>query len=781
MALTQTQVSQLYVSIFGRASEGEGNTYWQTNQPDMVTTANVMLDTDAAKDYFGATLDDNEDFIAFIYENTLGKTQTEDPDGVAYWVAELESGKSKGEVVTALVNAATDSENAGDAQDQFNNRVDVSNYCADNIEKFTNYTEMAGFIDGIDETDASVTTAEGLIDEAAKESDDTDADDIQGSTYQLTNSFVGTGAADNVMGTDGNDTISGATGTLESIDVVNGAGGGDDLLTVRMDATTNVAPVVSNIETIDIISRGTGSLNFADITGYTNVSLSGTSNYGLLSLPNNFEVTIKDTDSETMTLTLDNATGDSDALTVTLENVEGGTVAANQDLETLNIESSGDDANEVGLSATGFDVTNGTINITGAQDLSLEFGNNAGNGSSGTFSDIVLNASSFSGALTIVDGDNDTLDAKNFTGVDVFAFDVDNGNTYEVDNAEVGAAVEAIMETGDPTLWVNFDVNDAEKISSKTNTLAVTVDTDDGVEEDDFTLNLTTNKIETIAVTATGAADEDSTLAVNITDTAVKALSFDGDSLAAIDSLSLGGTALTAGSLTSLNLDGAATDINIAAIVTDAPASTPFEISLGSGDDTITSFTSTNNVSGAVALGSGDDAFTVVGGTGNLEIEGGAGDDNITTLAGDDQIEGGAGDDTISSGTGDDTVTGGTGTDAITLGGGTNVVVVDDGDSGITAVTADSVTGFVSGTDTLSLGTAGTAANYVEATGTGAFAACLAAANAAMDGTVLYYADDDGIDTFVFEDSDGDGTADQGIILTGITTGAGFALTDIVA
>ena len=30
--LTQTQVSQLYVSIFGRASEGEGNAYWSSEQ-----------------------------------------------------------------------------------------------------------------------------------------------------------------------------------------------------------------------------------------------------------------------------------------------------------------------------------------------------------------------------------------------------------------------------------------------------------------------------------------------------------------------------------------------------------------------------------------------------------------------------------------------------------------------------------------------------------------------------------------------------------------------------
>ena len=160
MALTQTQVSQLYVSIFGRASEGEGNIYWQTNQPDMVSTANVMLNTDAAKAYFGDTLYDDQAFIEFIYENTLGKTYAEDPDGVDYWVAELASGKSKGEVVTALINAAIAPENAGAAQDQFNNRVEVSNYTANAIFDFSgDYDQFTGYIDGIDDDPASVAAA----------------------------------------------------------------------------------------------------------------------------------------------------------------------------------------------------------------------------------------------------------------------------------------------------------------------------------------------------------------------------------------------------------------------------------------------------------------------------------------------------------------------------------------------------------------------------------------------------------------------------------------------
>lgn len=35
MALTQEQVSQLYVAIFNRASEGEGNEYWQDQLGDI--------------------------------------------------------------------------------------------------------------------------------------------------------------------------------------------------------------------------------------------------------------------------------------------------------------------------------------------------------------------------------------------------------------------------------------------------------------------------------------------------------------------------------------------------------------------------------------------------------------------------------------------------------------------------------------------------------------------------------------------------------------------------
>jgi uncharacterized protein (TIGR02145 family) len=141
--LSKTEVSQLYVSIFGRASEGEGNGYWQS-QPDMAKAAAAMLDTDAARNYFGANLNTNQAFIEHIYLNTLNKTIADDFDGISYWVDMLDSGTSRGQAVATLVGAINDYAPDGPyynpddaatvaAYNQFMNRVEVSNYMADNV------------------------------------------------------------------------------------------------------------------------------------------------------------------------------------------------------------------------------------------------------------------------------------------------------------------------------------------------------------------------------------------------------------------------------------------------------------------------------------------------------------------------------------------------------------------------------------------------------------------------------------------------------------------------
>jgi hypothetical protein len=104
-----------------------------------------LLATSAAKDYFGDSLNSNQAFIEHIYLNTLSKTLADDPDGIAYWVGELNGGKTRGEVAVSLVGVIKDyapggpyynSEDAKTiaAYNQFTNRVEVSNFMADTVQ-----------------------------------------------------------------------------------------------------------------------------------------------------------------------------------------------------------------------------------------------------------------------------------------------------------------------------------------------------------------------------------------------------------------------------------------------------------------------------------------------------------------------------------------------------------------------------------------------------------------------------------------------------------------------
>lgn len=166
--LTQTQVSQLYVSIFGRASEGKGNTYWGKSQRDVAMVADMMLATGAAKMYFRTWLNDNQKFIELIYKNTLGKTRVEDPDGINYWTNQLERGKSKGQVIAALINAVMDPAYKGlPAQNRFINKVTASNYCADKIATCPDQNALSAFVEfisGVTEDPATVVAAKAAVD-----------------------------------------------------------------------------------------------------------------------------------------------------------------------------------------------------------------------------------------------------------------------------------------------------------------------------------------------------------------------------------------------------------------------------------------------------------------------------------------------------------------------------------------------------------------------------------------------------------------------------------------
>ena len=130
MPLPQRQVSQLYVSIFGRVSEGEGNDYWAATQDSMVDCANTMLATSAAKDYFGDTLDDDR---AFIYENTLGKNYAEDPGGISLFSKVLDDVDDSHEAVESGENHIRNMVSPDKPHAELDDRWDIQTFYLDRV------------------------------------------------------------------------------------------------------------------------------------------------------------------------------------------------------------------------------------------------------------------------------------------------------------------------------------------------------------------------------------------------------------------------------------------------------------------------------------------------------------------------------------------------------------------------------------------------------------------------------------------------------------------------
>jgi len=219
------------------------------------------------------------------------------------------------------------------------------------------------------------------------------------------------------------------------------------------------------------------------------------------------------------------------------------------------------------------------------------------------------------------------------------------------------------------------------------------------------------------------------------------------------------------------------------------------------GDDTIT-FTST----GSTTVFGGDGADTITGaGTGAATINGNIGDDLITLNgSGADTVGGGQGDDTIdatagsgnkilSGDLGNDSIIGGAGADTIIGGPGVDVLTGGAGNdrfdfTGISnaSTQGDVITDFTSGSDKIDFGSiAGNSVNFSSVTSTGqTYDLALAQANAAANGVVTYIqaigvsADYDGdastantnTGSILFADTNGDGTIDSAIRLSGVTT-----------
>lgn len=145
----------------------------------------------------------------------------------------------------------------------------------------------------------------------------------------------------------------------------------------------------------------------------------------------------------------------------------------------------------------------------------------------------------------------------------------------------------------------------------------------------------------------------------------------------------------------------------------------------------------------------------IAGGNGNDILRGDNGRDLLIGGAGNDYLEGGAHADTLHGGSGSDTLIGGGGKDTMTGGAGHDTFIFNTASDSRGNVTADVITDFTSGTDTLDLTAISGALTFI---GGNMFSGTGAEARTVVDGP----------DLILRVDVDGDGLGDMRIVLQGI-------------
>jgi len=104
---TRTEIAALYVGTYDRAADSDGMDYW----------ANTGLSAEEISEFFykdqdeSADLEDltNAEFVNWAFDNSFGMDA--DPDGLVYWVDQLEGGLDRGTLVLWVQNGATNDDN----------------------------------------------------------------------------------------------------------------------------------------------------------------------------------------------------------------------------------------------------------------------------------------------------------------------------------------------------------------------------------------------------------------------------------------------------------------------------------------------------------------------------------------------------------------------------------------------------------------------------------------------------------------------------------------------
>lgn len=262
MALTKTQVSQLYVTLFGRASESSGSKFWQKTQPNMTEAATNMLNDESAKAFFGNSIDTNAKFVNHIYENVFGRAA--EAEGFNFWVSALEKGNARGFIVSEMIKAAEKNEPT------FNKKVEISDYLADKDEAVMG-THRSVYVEALDKAvKEGVDAAKAYVDNVALDtwiSTPTNPGKVETLTTRAEEKVANVFNAPMDYTPDGSDYIP----TLQDEDKLIGiVGRSDNTLNATLgqqnaDETTGTARTPNLVNIQNLNAKITGNVNTIDL------------------------------------------------------------------------------------------------------------------------------------------------------------------------------------------------------------------------------------------------------------------------------------------------------------------------------------------------------------------------------------------------------------------------------------------------------------------------------------------------------------------------------------
>jgi hypothetical protein len=359
----RTEISQLYVSLFGRAPDSEGLGFWVSSYAGGNTLAKIaqsMYETSPARAYYPLFATPSE-IVTTFYANVLGRAP--DAEGLAFWVNEFNSAATPGtffaKLVSNVVNYNGTDEAGLTSQSLFNNKVAVAQF----------YGENGGTVAGATAALTGVTSDASTVDTAKSAILNPAPVVVAGQTIQL-GSTVQTsdgGAGDDTFVAS---TVPGSI-TLNAGDILNG-GSGTDTLSLTAGGTSDGVVFLNSIENVDVRLISSQSLDALGWVGVGKVEIADTSiTDKTLTVSNASQATtFKISDDANLTVTYLDGTGSGDvALLATNGAGVSGSAATFTitDTETVSLTSSG--VSYVAVVDTASTVKN--INVAGQGTLTF--------------------------------------------------------------------------------------------------------------------------------------------------------------------------------------------------------------------------------------------------------------------------------------------------------------------------------------------------------------------------------------------------------------------------